>query len=217
MRYKAVIFDFDYTLADATEGIVISMNHALREMGFPPALREVIRKTVGQTLEHAFLMLTGNSDKDDAQRFRAIFKAKADEVMTPSTVLFADTLTVLGSLKEHNVKTGIVTSKNRYRIEEVLEKFDAVNLIDFVVGFEDVENAKPDPEGLLKAIATLGVSNDAVLYVGDHVIDAQTAQSAGVGFAAVTTGTTEAAEFAPYPCLAVCGSLSELHKTLLDV
>ncbi len=34
MQYKAVIFDFDYTLGDSTDGIVLSSNYALEKMGF---------------------------------------------------------------------------------------------------------------------------------------------------------------------------------------
>ena len=34
MKYKAVIFDFDYTLGDCTEGIAASVNHGLKKLGY---------------------------------------------------------------------------------------------------------------------------------------------------------------------------------------
>ncbi len=65
-----------------------------------------------------------------------------------------------------------------------------------IVGGEDVTCEKPDPEGLLKAVETLGRDKQDVLYVGDSLVDAKTAQSAGVDFAAVLTGTTK--DFSDY-------------------
>ena len=51
MPYEAVIFDFDYTLADATPGIVGCVNHALGVLGLADRPEEDIRRTVGMTLE----------------------------------------------------------------------------------------------------------------------------------------------------------------------
>lgn len=36
MKYKAVIFDFDYTLGDCTEGIAASVNHGLKKWDMRP-------------------------------------------------------------------------------------------------------------------------------------------------------------------------------------
>lgn len=71
-------------------------------------------------------------------------------------------------------------------------------------------NAKPHPEALLTAIEKLNAYKDSVLYVGDSIIDAKTAQVANVDFIAVTTGTTEKDEFMQFPFIAVVGTLSEL-------
>jgi phosphoglycolate phosphatase len=92
----------------------------------------------------------------------------------------------------------------------MLEKYSVTELIDVIIGFEDVALPKPAPEGLLAAIRALGVSRGETLYIGDTVIDAKTAQSAGVDFAAVTTGTTPAEAFDGYPCVAVASGLSRL-------
>ena len=51
MKYKAVIFDFDYTLGDCTEGIAASVNHGLKKMGYEAGELEDIRKTIGLSLK----------------------------------------------------------------------------------------------------------------------------------------------------------------------
>ena len=48
MDYKAVIFDFDYTLGDATDAIFAGFRHGFSVMGYPEPDRETVRHTVKQ-------------------------------------------------------------------------------------------------------------------------------------------------------------------------
>ncbi len=214
MPYSAYVFDFDFTLADATPGIVASVNYALGELGYPAAGVEPIRRTVGMTLRDTFTTLTGCDDEDTAVRFTAFFRARADEVMTDNTTLLPGVAVALAGLKADGAKTAIVTSKFHYRIDQALARHGCSHLVDFIVGLEDVAEAKPSPEGLLRAMDALGVGRGDTLYVGDSLIDARTAQNAGVDFAAVTTGTTGAEEFAGLPHVAVAGSMAALFAGL---
>ena len=115
-------------------------------------------------------------------------------------------------LKENNKKTGIVTTKARYRVEEVLQKYDIAQYIDVIVGGDDVEMPKPEAEGLLKAIAAVRTSKRRTLYIGDNVTDALTARNAGVEFVALTTGRTSLDEFNQYQYLKVLSSVDQLVK-----
>ncbi|MCL2815568.1 MAG: HAD family hydrolase, partial [Oscillospiraceae bacterium] len=191
VKYKTYIFDFDYTLADATAGIVESINYGLNCAGLKSESVDTIKKTVGMALKDALFELTKVSDEYTIEIFTAHFKHMADRVMADCTVLLPDTVSVLSALKQNGCNTAILTNKFHYRIDEVLKKYKITELIDFIVGFEDVAVAKPSPEGLLKAIKFFGVDKQSVLYIGDNQIDANTAFGAGVDFAAVLTGTTE--------------------------
>jgi phosphoglycolate phosphatase len=215
MKYTTYIFDFDFTLADATPGIVTCVNYALKQLEWEPKDRDTIRKTVGMTLRETFRALTGSSDQEAAERFVSFFTVMADKVMTDNTSLFDDTAEVLKRLKRSNHGIAIVTSKLHYRIDEVLQKYKISNLIDCIVGFEDVAAAKPSPEGLLKAIARLGAAKPSVLYIGDSLIDANTAANASVDFAAVLTGTTTGREFLEWPHICIAEKLTELINCLL--
>ena len=46
---RAVMFDFDFTLADSSEGVVICVNHALSRMGLPESPADAIARTIGWT------------------------------------------------------------------------------------------------------------------------------------------------------------------------
>ena len=75
---------------------------------------------------------------------------------------------------------------------------------------EDVAAAKPSPEGVLMALERLHARREEVLYVGDSVVDAETARAAGVSFGGVTHGVTTAEELSVYPHRLVMASLEEL-------
>lgn len=160
------------------------------------------------------MQLTGNSDEALIISFKNLFRNKADEVMSKNTVLFEDTVITLQRLKREGLNTGIVTTKYHYRIVETLNIHGILDLVDVIVGGEDVKVPKPSPEGLLLAIDSLDIQPNNVLYIGDSVVDAKTALAAKVDFAAVTTGTTEEKEFLKYPCTRILKNLSELFNQI---
>lgn len=209
-NYKAVFFDFDYTLADSSKAVIDCINYALQKMGCPEALPEDICRTIGLTLPDAYRQLSNDASALNAELFREHFRQRADVVMCDYTIIYNTVERVLQSLKGMNVKTGIVSTKYRYRIVEILKREDLLQYFDIIIGGEDVAAHKPDPEGLLTAISTLGCQREETLFVGDSTVDAKTAENAGVDFAAVLTGTTEWNEFLKYSSRAVIKDLNGL-------
>ena len=104
------------------------------------------------------------------------FREKADLVMTDGTRIYDGTEEVLRSLMEMKIKIGIVSTKFRFRIEEILEREGLKYCFDTIVGGEDVKSHKPDPEGLLKAVSILKGKRSNTIYVGDSIVDAQAAK-----------------------------------------
>lgn len=214
MRYKSVIFDFDYTLADATEGIVESYNYAFEQFGLPLQSKPTICRTVGMTVANAIKHMNSSLDEKTVEALKKLFIKRADEVMLDGTKLFENTQPLLYNLKSQGIKIGVVSSKFRYRIEDVFKRDNVYQYVDFIVGVEDVEKAKPEPDGLLCVIKALHGNIKDSLYIGDSIIDGKTALAAQVDFAAVLTGTTEKSEFADIPCIAIVNNLGEIFELL---
>lgn len=206
---KAVIFDFDYTLGDSTDGIAASANYALEKLGYAQSSRKDISRTIGLPLRETFFRLSGSDNEQEAALFSGYFKEKADEVMVSSTNLYDGVKESLTMLKRSGIKTAIVTSKLRYRIEGILEKFNATELIDLIVGSDDVKVEKPSPEGLLSVIDRFGLNKEDVIYVGDSIVDAKTAENANVSFIGVLTGTTTRQDFNAYKSLTIENTASD--------
>lgn len=209
-NYKAVIFDFDYTLADSSKGVCECVSYSLKEMGYDCPGHEKICRTIGLPLNKVFAGLTDNSQPADAEMFRKLFKERADQVMVDGTIIFNEVRPLFEYLTLSGIKCGIVSTKYRYRIKDVLDRDGLGNYVDIIIGGEDVANFKPDPEGLIKAIACLNLRKEDCLFVGDSLVDAETAKNAGVDFAAVLTGTTEREEFGVYDPLNIIKRLDKL-------
>jgi phosphoglycolate phosphatase len=215
MRKKSVVlFDFDLTLVDSTLGAVECVNYALDEMALPRAEAEAIRATIGFSLADTLASLTGLTDPALAQNFAVNFVKQADLRMAELTSVFPDVAQTLDQLKAAGMKTGIVSTKFRYRIETILARDGLLEAFDVIVGGEDVMRHKPDPEGLVKTLGKLGVRTGDSLYVGDHPVDAEAAAAAEIPFAAVLTGAAVRNDFERWPASMFLGSLKDLAPLL---
>ena len=217
LSYRTMLFDFDYTLGDSSRGIVMSVNAALTALNYPVPEPKDIRQTIGLSLNETFIRLTGCPDLKQAARFTQLFRAKADAVMVGQTDLYPGVREMLEKLQSRQIRTGIVTTKYHYRIDQILVRFGAAELINAIVGAEDVNQSKPDPQGILLAMQRLKSTPETTLYVGDSVVDALAARQAGIAFAAVLTGTTPAEAFQPYQPRALLRGSSEIVTMIESV
>lgn len=183
--YRAAIFDLDGTLIDSTEAIVASTARALEELGWPPLPPEVIARHIGYKLEAVF------PERSPAERRRLIevIGRHYTGVCAARTRLCPGMGDLVHGLAARGVPLGIVTSKRRDHSEIILKALGVRDRFRVLIGSEDVARMKPDPEGLRRAVTTLGVPPAACLYVGDTRVDVETARGAGVAVAGVGWGT----------------------------
>lgn len=204
---RTVLFDFDYTLGDTTDGITAAINHALSEMGYDEHTSDEVRPTIGLSLHEAFRILTKDMSPAAADEFYGRFQPWAKKTLRPSAELLPGARELIFHLKSRGFTIGIVTTKHRHQIVDILGKFGLDRTFDVIIGSEDVSRKKPDPEGLIKALSLLGIGKDEALYIGDSFVDAEAASHADVPFAAVLTGTTPRERFSEYPVAAVADDL----------
>lgn len=214
MEYRAVLFDFDFTLADASEAIVAGFQHAFRRMERPVPDPDTVRRTIGLVLEDAYTQLSGDAGADGRARFRSFFTEVAVPMQISSTRFFPGAVELLEALRDAGIPAAIVSTKRACTLREVLDARDLLPLFASITGGEDVSQPKPHPEGLLRTVERLGLTPDQILYCGDTVIDAEAAQRAGTPFCAVLNGTTPAGAFAPFPSVHIAPDLTDLRRWL---
>ena len=211
---KAVLFDFDYTLADSSVGIVDCINYALERMGESRRGHQACCDTIGLSLNRAYNRLTGKVDPAREAEFFRLFLEQADRVMVDNTRLYDGIHEMVDQLNQRNIALAIVSTKFRMRIEQILRRGDLADAFPVIVGGEDVTNHKPHPEGMELALSRLGITGREAVYVGDSIVDAKAAQSGNIPFIAVLSGRTPASDFVAFQPLSVINSVSELPKAL---
>lgn len=218
MKYTTYLFDFDYTLADSSRGIVICFRNVLERHGHTGISDEAIKRTIGKTLEDSFSILSGITTPETLAEYKKEYVKEADTYMTVNTFFFPETVTVLKTLKSQGAQIGIISTKFRFRIREMVDQHFPKDFFDIIIGGEDVKQAKPDPQGIKKALRRLHRRKSETLYIGDSTVDAETAQAAKVDFVGVLNGMTTREELMVYPHRQILDNLSLLpliHKFTL--
>lgn len=211
---RSVIFDFDYTLADSSQGAFECINFALRTMGLDHVSQEAACRTIGLSLSETFLTLGEHHEPRRCDEFHELFVQRADQVMVELTALYEAVPATVEALRQRGLKLGIVSTKYRRRINEVLKRERLLDQFDVVIGGDDVEHYKPHPQGLFEAINKLEISPESVVYVGDSQVDAELAKRAEVPLVVVLSGVTPQEHFDNYEPLALLENISHLPAFL---
>ena len=211
-KYKAVIFDFDMTIADSSQVIVSLLNDTAEHFGYSRKSYEEVLPCVGNTHEIMLSYVTGVRDQEKLLEMREYYRAISREEMPKRTVFFPGVETCLKRLKKQGIKVGLLSLKLRELLFASLDKYGLSRYFDLVLGCEDVPAHKPDPSGMFKAIEKLGVGRGDVLYVGDSLVDEGTAKNAGVDFCAMLLGGTAKNQFDQDFVKGYCISLDDLTR-----
>lgn len=182
---KTILFDLDGTLIETTK-IILDTFEETFEKFFPEVkLSESdLTNLLGQTLFKTFEFYTDSQDKikEIVKFYREVSNLKIEQGLKA----FPFALETLIYLKKKNATIGVVTSKMKSIATYHLEITGLLPYIDGLIGYEDVEEHKPSPEPILKALALFGAKKNTTIYVGDHENDIIAAKRAGISACAVT-------------------------------
>lgn len=181
-----VAFDFDGTLADTTQAILGAALQTLAEFELPPIPPERIVPMIGLPLREAFLGAGVAVELTDAccARYRECFSDHVESIR-----LFPAVRECLHELSALGITMGIVSSRGRTSLYELLERLEIREHFRVVLGDEDAARKKPEPELVLNLTERLGVSPARVLVVGDTTYDIEMGHAAGAQTCAVTYGS----------------------------
>ncbi len=188
-RPRAVLFDLDGTLIDSYPAITASVNHVRSLHGLGPLTVAEVTPHVGRGPGH---LLEHTVGRGDPAANAAAYRAHHPGVMGPLTRLLPGAAEVLAGLKQRGLKTGICSNKPVDFTRELVRLLGVADFLDVVLGPEDAGRHKPAPDILLAAMRRLDVEPGQTLYVGDMVVDIQTARAAGVTVWVVATGSETA-------------------------
>jgi pyrophosphatase PpaX len=184
MRFPVVLFDLDGTVIDSGAIILASMRHAAKEvLGVEPKDEELMAAVGGPGLEAQMHALA----PDRVQELVTVYR-EHNEPLHEGLVCCPGIDDVLVRLRDEGRRLGIVTAKRRKTVELAFAQVPIEHLFETVVGGDETQRHKPDPEPLLLALERLGAQPEEAAYVGDAPFDVKAAKAARIFSVAVTWG-----------------------------
>ena len=184
MRFPVVLFDLDGTVVDSGAIILASMRHATREvLGRDYADGELMQAVGGPGLEAQMAVFAPDRVEELVRAYRAHNEPLHGEL--EACLGMED---VLVRLHEEGRRLGIVTAKRRVTAELAFAHVPLGHLFDVVVGGDETERHKPDPEPLLLAARRMQAEPSETAYVGDSPFDIRAAKAAGMHAIGVSWG-----------------------------
>ena len=173
---RAVFWDLDDTVLNTLPGRMEALAGTYEDcLGTRPDARALWREHNGRTLEALSRELLGEDWRRFAERYRERYYAIAFD---PEP--FEGVVETLDALRAEGLELAVVTSKISWGATGELARMGLLERFATVVGHDDCERHKPDPEPLFVAMERMLLDDPReIAYVGDTPADVQAARAAG--------------------------------------
>ena len=189
MSIRLIIFDFDGTLGDTRRNIVTTMQMTIAELHLPNRSEEECAATIGLPLTECFRTLFPDIQEEliprCAETYRRFFN---ENLKTIQPEAFPGVVETLSVLHQNGFTLTIASSRSRNSLMELTRNMGIADYISYILGADDVKEAKPKPEPVLKTLADMHYDASQTLVVGDMAVDIQMGANAGTKTCGVTWG-----------------------------
>lgn len=185
---RMVILDFDGTLADTAAVIIRTMQATISELELPFRTDEQCAAMIGLRLvEIPSVLFPECSIEGDiyARTYRRLFHEFNSE---DAVRIYPNVVDTLKTLMSKGIILTIASSRSHASLSEYVEILGLSSLISYILGADDVDKGKPDPEPVNRTLKRFGISPEETIVVGDTSFDIQMGKNAGTRTCGVTYG-----------------------------
>ncbi|MGB7211961.1 MAG: HAD-IA family hydrolase [Gemmatimonadales bacterium] len=186
MPLTTFLFDLDGTLIDSVRLILDSYHYTTTKHGLPARTDAEWLVGLGTPLSAQFAPYA-----DTAERMAELIASYREYNLShhdAQITAYPGVVEAVHGLVARGIRLGLVTSKNRSGAERGLRVVGLDGAFPVIVGSDEVVNAKPHPEPVLKAMTLIGATAESTIYIGDSTHDMESGRAAGVQTAAVLWG-----------------------------
>ena len=189
MNKGLIIFDFDGTLGDTRRNIVTTMQMTIAELHLPNRSEEECAATIGLPLAECFRTLFPDIQDEFISRCAETYRRFFNEnLKTIQPEAFPGVVETLSILHQEGFTLTIASSRSHNSLTELTRNMGIADYISYLLGADDVKEAKPKPEPVLKTLAEMHFEAGETLVVGDMAVDILMGANAGAKTCGVTWG-----------------------------
>ena len=192
-----IIFDLDGTLLNTIDDLGYACNYALGRCGFPTHSIEEYPRMVGNGINNLIRRALPQTEQTEENilRVREHFVPYYNAHNCDYTRPYEGIPELLNTLKAQGHRLAVASNKYQAATEKIVSHFFP-GIFDVILGERDGIPRKPNPQIVydIEKILSSSSANDlstlseAVLYLGDSLVDRDTAANAGVPFIACSWG-----------------------------
>jgi len=182
-----VVFDLDGTLVDSYDAIAASLNHARAEFGLTALPGTTVRRVVGRGLESLIAEQIGPQHVERGVR---LFREHYATVFRAMTRALPGVRRTLGALHQSGYAMTVASNKPARFSAPILRGVGLLEYLVTVQGPDLAGTTKPEPTMVHNCLRAMRVEPEQALYVGDMVLDVETAARAGLPVVLVCGGSS---------------------------
>jgi 2-phosphoglycolate phosphatase len=184
---RGLVFDLDGTLVDSYEAITASLNHACSHFGLEPLPAAKVRLMVGRGLEQLIASVLGQDRTGEGVR---LFREHYAVNWGAGTHALPGAADAVRELERRGYRMAVASNKPARFSRAILADCGMLLWFGAVEGPDTAGVTKPEPTMVRRCLHTLGLEAAETLYVGDMVLDVETARRAGLRVALVPGGSS---------------------------
>ena len=183
-----IIFDLDGTLLNTIDDLGYACNHALEQTGYATHPIADYPRMVGNGINNLIRRALPESERTEENilRVRAHFVPYYNEHNCDYTRPYEGIPELLTSLKAQGHQLAVASNKYQAATEKIVEHFFP-GVFDVILGEREGIERKPNPQIVFDILSTLTIKH-STLYIGDSLVDKETAANANVPFVACSWG-----------------------------
>lgn len=217
---EAIVFDADGTLFDSGDAFYHLVRDIFSRRKWPLKSKESIISVLGMTNKQIANVLIPKKlrhNKRVLDEWEKDMEKKWLEHYLPRHVkLVVGAKKVLKKVRNMGLRIGLVSNGSAKEIPLYIRHASIESLLEVVVTADDVKRPKPFPDPLREAAKRLGMPISRILYVGDTVMDARSARSAGASLALVLSGIGNRQDLIDQKPDVLLESIGELPKSIIQ-
>lgn len=208
--FKLLIYDLDGTLVDTREDIALSANHMLSQMGKPLLDHAEISSYVGRGVHHLISGCLKTVDSKQIEKGIKIYRNHYAEHMLDHSQLYPGAKEMLELYRAR--PQVVLTNKPNPFSRDLLAALGVADYFKEIIAGDSEYPKKPDPGAVYAMMKRFSSAPKETLFVGDSLVDIETAKNAGIAIAVVTHGFSSPGELQSAAPEAIVDSFEELME-----